>query len=459
MNSRKIFRLAAILFAISFLSDASNPSAAAQSRSDPPKTDAAEVLPFQARPLISFYRALYDLESGRRTRPGVIIQLGDSHTAGDKFSGVLRKLFQDRFGYSGRGMMPAGKPFRYYDPTQVKVEQSGPWTVANSRIGASSGVFGISGFRTSGSDKACTMSLTSIGKRGFDRVEIDFLGRADGGSVNIEIDDSMHLDFSTRDKEGRIRRVALRTPGPASRLVLSLKGDGPVDLLSWTVENDHPGIVLDSHGVVGATVNVMDRWDTDTMAWELTNREPILIIVAYGGNEGYDDRLDPAVYERKFRRHLSFLKAAAPTASILVLGPGDGNRLPGYCQDKKNKKKTFSCRPLKESEIADYLDMITRKDPGLCRWHPPPKLAMVRSVQQKVANEEGYAFWDWLPIMGGECGIHQWTTADPPLAAGDHLHLKAAGYARSAEILFKDIMYYYHLYRDARIRQEQGDRS
>ena len=38
------------------------------------------------------------------------MQIGDSHTANDSFSGRLRELFQARFGDAGRGVMPPGCP-------------------------------------------------------------------------------------------------------------------------------------------------------------------------------------------------------------------------------------------------------------------------------------------------------------------------------------------------------------
>ena len=39
--------------------------------------------------------------------PVAIVQLGDSHTAADLFSGELRKLLQARYGDGGIGLVPA----------------------------------------------------------------------------------------------------------------------------------------------------------------------------------------------------------------------------------------------------------------------------------------------------------------------------------------------------------------
>jgi lysophospholipase L1-like esterase len=47
--------------------------------------------------LASFYAALAAIESGRRREPVRIVQYGDSHTAADLMTGVVRRNFQRRF--------------------------------------------------------------------------------------------------------------------------------------------------------------------------------------------------------------------------------------------------------------------------------------------------------------------------------------------------------------------------
>ena len=55
-------------------------------------------------PLLPLYREL-------AFNPNVaILQIGDSHTANDSFSGRMRELFQARFGDAGRGVLPPGVP-------------------------------------------------------------------------------------------------------------------------------------------------------------------------------------------------------------------------------------------------------------------------------------------------------------------------------------------------------------
>ena len=410
-------------------------------------------LPPEAAPLEPFYQALYNLESGQSRRPVVIIQLGDSHTAGDHFTGRLRELFQGRFGDAGRGMMPPGIPYRYYRPTKVKVEQTNDWVVYNSLGEGAKGLFGISGFRVGTSAADATLLVDATDKDGFNQVEVEFIAQPDGGTITIYVDDALAVGVSTRDDKLQARRVSFTTPrSNRRRLEVVAKGDGPVNLLSWTVQNNRPGIVFDSHGIIGAKVNVIGQWNPQIVAWELAHRDPALLIVEYGGNEGFDDDLTAEAYEKTFRSYMALLRKAAPRASILVIGPADGNRLPKYCLSLDPPRKEFGCSPLTEAERRDYRAMLKVKDPVLCRWHTPPNLAMVRRIQRAAAAADGYAFWDWSSVMNGECGLHAWMNKTPPWAATDHLHLRTEGANYSADILFKIIMSYYEHYRTARIR-------
>ena len=92
-------------------------------------------------PLLPLYRAL----SRGAATVVVILQIGDSHTANDSFSGRLRELFQARFGDAGRGVLPPGVPYRWYRPARVTVTSEG-WSVVSSYRG-DPGPFGITGLR------------------------------------------------------------------------------------------------------------------------------------------------------------------------------------------------------------------------------------------------------------------------------------------------------------------------
>lgn len=400
--------------------------------------------PFEINALKPFFQALNDLETGKRTDPVLIIMLGDSHMAGGFFSGRLRTLFQERFGDAGRGALPPGMPFKYYYPDQVSVRQSGDWKVHNS-FETPNGLYGLSGFRLSSKGKA-EMALVCEEEATFDRFGVDYIGRPGGGTMTIRAASGLSVRVSTSDEKSGPRRVAVHTPKAARRLQLSLAGDGPVELISWGVERERPGVIIESHGIIGATAAVTRTWDQGIVAWELAHRKPSLIVLEYGGNEGFNDYLDLEEYRQMLWNQCAFFKKAAPGAGLLLLGPSDCARWPEYCDKKGYRQQRGQCRSLTGQEEALYSVLQKKQDPGLCRWHPPPRLDKVRRIQREVAREGGFGFWDWQKLMKRDCGIQEWVDRDPPLAAGDHVHLTNRGYTISANALFRDLMDYYVYY-------------
>ena len=399
------------------------------------------------RPL---HQSLWALDSGVLDRPVTILQLGDSHTAGDRFSGRLRERFQDRFGGSGRGMLPPGAPFPYFRPTLVSVSQTGGWEIASSFPSPDGGLFSLSGFRITSGDPADVVRVDSDEAEGFDYVGVGLVRRPQGGRLIVEVDGREIHRVSTDGPVVQAARLDLPVDPGSRNLAIRPLGDGPVSLLSLIVQRSQPGIVYDSQGVVGAAVDIIADWEPVTVQWEIEARDPALIILAYGTNEGFHDDLEQAAYAADFAAQLAYLERAAPDAAILVVGPPDANRLPRACDGERNDPAAFACAPLSAAEIGGYDDLFGTGAAGdACRWHPPPNLEVVRQVQRDITRARGHAFWDWSTVMNGACGVHEWAAADPPLAFPDHVHLKPEGYVRSADALFDALMADYARFRSA----------
>lgn len=397
------------------------------------------------RPL---FQSLWALESGLLEEPVTIVHLGDSHTAGDRFSGRLRERFQERFGAAGRGMLPPGAPFPYFRPTLVSVSQTGGWEVASSFPAPDGGLFSLSGFRITSADADDVVRVISDEPAGFDYVGIGIVRRPQGGSLAVEVDGQEVHRVSTDGPIVQAARLDLPVDEGSRQLAVRPLGDGPVSLLSLTIQRDQSGIVYDSHGVVGAAVDIIAEWEPVTVEWELAARDPALVILAYGTNEGFHDDLERDAYAADFAAQLAYLERAVPNAAILVVGPPDANRLPRACTGERSDPSAFACAPLTAGETADYGDLFGAGASGpACRWHPPPNLAVVRDIQRSVTQSRGHAFWDWSAVMDGDCGLHAWAAADPPLAFPDHVHLKPEGYRISADALFDAIMAGYARYR------------
>lgn len=410
------------------------------------------------RPLVPFFEALAALESGASAGPMmagpvVIVQIGDSHTANDRMSGRLRELFQERFGAAGRGMLPPGIPFKYYRPAHVAVAVSDGWTLASSFSDKASGLFGVAGFRFTGVGAGETMTLEATDPPGFDWLAVEVVMQPGGGTLDIKVDGAPAYRLATARDTVQGGWLNLPVPPGSRKVQIETRGDGRVDLLSWTVERDRKGVVYENLGIIGAAVGIVGRWDPAIVAWELAQRAPSLIVVAYGTNEGFHDPLTRERYAVDVERRLKQIRAAAPQASIVVMGPPDANRFPAGCPPARKQQALKLCKPLSGAEREDYAARFqARLAPDSCRWHTPPNLAMVRQVQRSAAAAQGLYFWDWSQVMGGECGMHDWVMRDPPLAMDDHVHLRAPGYQITAEALFQELMDHYGRYR----RQVRG---
>jgi lysophospholipase L1-like esterase len=386
-----------------------------------------------------FYRRLADLEAGRIRRL-TILQVGDSHTEGDYFSGHLRALFQARFGNAGRGMLPPGSPIADWHPMQVHVGQSGKWQIFSSnKTDHAMLPYGLSGFVLRGADAgdAIWLEATDEGNT-FDTVVVEYYRNPVGGRMSVTVDAKSVGEIQTHGDSYHIARQAFSLPLPGWRLEVKPHGDGAVDIADWAVYRNATGVVLTSHGFSGAQVSIMDAWDQGTITSQLTQLDPALILLAFGTNEGYAPKTRLQNYQHRLEARIEALQRAAPNASLVLVGGPDANRIPKYCNGTSAQHDQIPCRPLSQEEVSNYDVLLSHSDRGLCRWHTPGSYDFVRDVQRKVARSTGAYFWDWFEFEGGSCGAYRWEREG--LVHKDRVHMKREGYSRSADQLFSVLM-------------------
>lgn len=440
-----------------------------EARAAPPAKAAPELARFHAR--------LADLDAGRSDLLAVL-QIGDSHTASDHLSGRLRQLLQARFGDAGRGYLPPGAPYAYYRPQQVTVSQTAGWQVLSSNKTLPDAVaFGLSGYVARARDAVDAIAIVPRAPAALRAIDIGVLTRADGGTLGVWVDDRQIGSIETRLEAGARaghRVVRLGLPEAVGRIELRPIGEGPVDVTGHGLVGSRRGVTLSNLGFPGAQIGILGRWHWPAVAARMRDIDPALVILAFGTNEGFAaaGRIGRQ-YEAVFARHLAAIRAAAPNASIVVVGPPDANRYPRYCfppdalpplpplallppevpstasppavaarrpppRPLPEPPADTPCTPLTDAERAAYDGLIGSRDRSLCRWHTPAAIAIVREAQRRVAARAGVLFFDWGALPGGECGADRW--ARQGLAHKDRVHLKANGYARVAERLHAALM-------------------
>jgi lysophospholipase L1-like esterase len=390
------------------------------------------------QPLAAFQRSLEQLRAGKIERVNVL-QIGDSHTAGDAFSGHLRDLLQGKFGNAGRGMLPPGSPFPYWRPYQVEVLQRGGWTVFSSnRTDYRQLPYGLSGVIVRSQRGGDTLSLIAKPNALFDTVDLDYFRQPGGGHFSVIVDGRPVEDVDTSGSGYELTRKTI-SAGPGSRtLEVRTRGNGTVDVADWAIYRREHGVTLSSHGFIGAEIGLMGRWDSSNVARQLKDLSPTLIILAFGTNEGFGAPERLADYASVFGSQLAQLRQAAPRASIVVVGPPDADRLPDYCGARGGAREAVGCRPLSSAETADYSQLLRGRSRSLCRWHPPAGLQVVKTAQQEAARRQNAYFWDWAAVQGGACGADRWVSQG--LGRSDRVHMSTAGYEKSADSLFDALL-------------------
>jgi lysophospholipase L1-like esterase len=382
--------------------------------------------------LAPFFAKLAALDTSDAKQRVRILQIGDSHTADDALSGQLRDRFQARFGSAGRGWLPAGIPYKYYRPHLVHVDETG-WRhlKPNDHAGVALGLDAAAAesqppdaSMTATSMTISSMTLDSTDTIGFDRFALEFLTQLDGSAITVAVDDGAPITVSTADPVTAIKRFDLPLDHSAHRITLRAPERPPVVLLGWTVERQAPGVIYENHGTIGATVGLLEQMTPEAVSFELDQRRPALLVIAFGTNEGFDDGLDLDRYAARFRADVAALRQKATGVPILVLGPADGNRAGRGCP-------SVPCGTTDDE----------------CAWREPAKLASVREIQRHTAAQEGWAYWDWFAAMGGTCSIDRMTGANPPLAMSDRVHLSTPGYQAMADLLFGDLMDAYEIWK------------
>jgi lysophospholipase L1-like esterase len=358
--------------------------------------------------------AFFRLNSGQTRDPVHVIHFGDSHTAADEWTGVLRDLFQQRFGNGGSGFSLAGHPFLGYRRFDARGGGTAGWHSEGLRTGSGDGFFGLGGISISAASAHQSVYLQAECAR----IEIDYLQQPGGGSLVLYDGEQRMDEFSTEGDLGP-GFVSYQTPSGPHRFTLVTQSARPVRLFGWVADQD-AGVTYEALGINGAEASLMLKWDEAMLATYLQRRNPGLIVLAYGANEASDPSWRSSEnYQAMFASLLQRLRRASATASILVLGPGD--------------------------RWAQYRG----------KWRQVPGINGIVAAQRNACREFGCTFWDTRQRMGGEGAMRDWITAG--LAQPDHVHFTAAGYHRLAAVLFQDLIGQYETYK--KVRLETADQA
>ena len=326
---------------------------------------------------------------------------GASHTAADFWTGTLRRILQERIGDGGHGFVFPARWNVGYRHQDLIIDSSTGWRVERHKQGGPVTDLGLAGLSMASNDRADFASVRT-GREGpygrlANRVTLWYRTDPQGGELTVDID-GQRSTVQTRALEAGLRSRVWKLSDSGHTVRLSPVGSGTVTLFGIALDRSAPGAIVDQLGIPGMRADIVLHWQEDTWKQMLRDREPDLVVLAYGTNDVGDADEPPEVYAATWRQVLTRVRAAAPGASCLIVGPTD--RL--------------------------------GKDAAGNR-HTMPHTPSVIATQRQVAAELGCGHWDAQAAMGGAGAMIEWQRAG--LATTDDVHLRREGYGWIAELM------------------------
>jgi lysophospholipase L1-like esterase len=357
--------------------------------------------------LVPFFEQLYRHQQGQMPGPVRILHYGDSHTAADEWTGEMRARLQEKFGDGGSGYSFAGRPYNGYRREDVRSGSTSGWHTDGLVGRAGDGVYGLGGISMS----VRTPKEGIYVEADASDFELYYYQQPGGGSLQL-YDNGVPVERISTDGEPSPAYYHLESmPGP-HKLELETLDRAPVRLFGWVAEKP-TGITYETLGINGASAPIVLDWNEETLRSNLERRNPALIVLAYGTNEAGQKAWTLDSYREMFEKLIARFRAAAPTATIFVIGPPD--------RDQRTAKKG---------------------------WQPMDQLDMIVEAQREAAVASGCPFWDLRAKMGGKGSMSQWVTAG--MAQVDHVHFTGPGYSMLGDAVVRDLMSQYDLFLKAR---------
>jgi len=319
--------------------------------------------------MVPFFEQLHRAAVGESAGPLSILQYGDSHTAADDWTGSVRSLLQAQFGDGGGGYSFAGRPYKSYRRMDLKSGESRGWRSDGLLSRDGDGLYGLGGVSISTRLPSQSIYLEAA----CSKLELFYLQQPGGGELQL-YDNGAPVDKISTDGPLGPGYVQYQVASPSEephRFELQTLRSAPVRLFGWVTEKDH-GVTYETLGINGAQASIVFRWDEALLASNIARRNPALIVLAYGTNEASNPDWTHDSYREMFSALLQRLRQAAPTASILVLGP----------PDREYRSKG--------------------------RWATLEKIDRIVDAQREAALASRCAFWDMREKMGGKGAMREW---------------------------------------------------
>ena len=359
--------------------------------------------------LAAFYAALDSAGS----MPVRVVHYGDSQIEEDRITSILRGRWQQQYGGGGVGLIPLHQTI----PTRT-IRQ---WLSINGVVQTVQGgpkrylVYGPRSMRLDNDDYG-VMGQVAV-------MDSTLVAGSEDVVMNIEPIDKKrqphnyfnHIRVLTDSVEGYVlvqdsllpiahHQSPIALIDSCERCEIHLHGKGKVYGVSLETAT---GVIVDNIPMRGCSGNIFTKIDSAQLSDFYRETNTRLIILQFGGNmiPQTENASTISGYVRStLRQQVRYLRACAPEASILFIGPSD---------------------------------MSTRIDGEMVTY---PLVPYMDRLLKKMAQEEQIAYWSMYDAMGGNGSMVKWVEIG--LAGSDYVHFTRAGANKVGKILYEWLMTY-----------------
>lgn len=355
------------------------------------------------RGMEAFYRALDGLAAG--PRPVRIAYFGDSFIEADILTADLREMLQQKYGGCGVGFVPVTSAVNGFRPTVG--HRFGGWSShsAMDSVGFHRDEQGLSGHYFLPRPGAY---VEVRGQRKYasrlDTCQAVSIFFRNGGRIGLSLETNGAVtEDRSFDPDGHVHEWRVKGHIGTARWTVT-EGDSAV--FFGVAMDGLSGITVDNFSLRGSSGLSLRSIPVQTLKDFNAFRPYDLIVLQYGLNVATERGRDYSHYMEGMTTTLQHLKEAFPQAGILVVSVGD----------------------------RDY-----RTEEGELRTMPGIK-NLVR-YQQRLAADNGVAFWNLFEAMGGDGSMVKLVEAKPSQANLDYTHINFRGGKRLAGLLYEALVY------------------
>lgn len=324
-----------------------------------------------------------------------VVQLGDSHTAGDTMTDALRTRLQQDLGYGGMGW---AMPMYFNGQRMAKFGYDNVnWQPISSRSTHTEN-YTLGGMLAKPLQSGATLTIKAKQAETTQHITVSI--RQSAQDRPLKGIDATGKTFSI---EAPIKNGQWQTTQFTATLPFTIHAEQVNDTAigGWWASQGQ-GSIVSALGINGSELSQWNRWNTSAWQQELATIRPQLIILAYGTNEAYNN-VDAQDVAQVLTQRIQQIRQATPNSAIMIISAPEAlKNIRGQCGTR------------------------------------PAQLSAIQQAQKQVAEQQRTLYWDWQKAMGGQCSMNTWIKQGKALKDG--VHFSQAGYQQLGSLLANDIL-------------------